>query len=782
MATTSDLGLLGRKLGAADYDPDMYVKEIAQRCVGGHELHQQRVNIQTLSEDTNSQLKKNVYQNYGQFIETAKEISYLESEMYQLAHMITEQRNLLLELMDSSILGDKALSGFEGSQGGPGSEEASLAAAAEAEKKAKEEKAKTRSEIEEGRRRLYELLEKVEGCSHVTDVPTRYLLHDGDLVEMDVNENTALHRVHGYLMNDGFMVATWLPNRRGPVRFKYSCLYELDSLAVVNVRDFGGIKCAFRLLVFPDARLFQCANAESKSIWMEAFENAKRSRQKQRDEVALRRSDTLRQSLMSTRGSIFSPLRGNATGGGVGGNPFDDVAEEEDEGHFGGGGGLVKGESTESAEDDPELLEMELPEWLQELPDDLEVFIAQREFEEAVDLIDRASAFCNDHSDSALVREAKVKLESKKKSLIEVLTGELRADKSVRGGPRAARKAVQLLVKLDRSSLACQLFLRHRAAILHNAFKSSKIESATVAYVQRLSATFFSNVLESSIEFRRAFPLTSTSNPSAVGGGGKAASFLVWVEEELTKFCSDRIERQVFSSSSTPLETVATCIEIVRTQTLKLRDSAGLDVVYIFDNKFRRNVERCIHEARDKHVEAVKIRGMEDKWAPINCFNKSGTDRFVDEMSSAGIPSIRSLIYDECWVSLTRNTTSFALSYLNLTDSLLKLFNPSTRALVNESLVTVFHSHLRHIEQAVRSERLKDVNPTFVQKNASFLLDTLLSLIEHKYQEKTESECPKLGKLHSSYSWLKDGTEKPAGKSTGDQQPKYSAAQDPNYV
>ena len=45
-STTSDLGLLARKLGAPDYDPDMYVKEIAQRCVGGHELHQQRVNIQ----------------------------------------------------------------------------------------------------------------------------------------------------------------------------------------------------------------------------------------------------------------------------------------------------------------------------------------------------------------------------------------------------------------------------------------------------------------------------------------------------------------------------------------------------------------------------------------------------------------------------------------------------------------------------------------------------------------------------------------------------------------
>ena len=44
-STTSDLALLGRKLGASDYNPDLYVKEIAQRCVGGHELLLQRNNI-----------------------------------------------------------------------------------------------------------------------------------------------------------------------------------------------------------------------------------------------------------------------------------------------------------------------------------------------------------------------------------------------------------------------------------------------------------------------------------------------------------------------------------------------------------------------------------------------------------------------------------------------------------------------------------------------------------------------------------------------------------------
>ena len=63
--------------------------------------------MQTLSEDTHSQLKKNVYENYGQFMTTAKEIAFLESEMYQLSHMITEQRNILQEMAETSMLGDK---------------------------------------------------------------------------------------------------------------------------------------------------------------------------------------------------------------------------------------------------------------------------------------------------------------------------------------------------------------------------------------------------------------------------------------------------------------------------------------------------------------------------------------------------------------------------------------------------------------------------------------------------------------------------------------------------
>ena len=83
------------------------------------------------------------------------------------------------------------------------------------------------------------------------------------------------------------------------------------------------------------------------------------------------------------------------------------------------------------------------------------------------------------------------------------------------------------------------------------------------------------------------------------------------------------------------------------------------------------------------------------------------------------------------------------------------------------SIVSVLHAHLRHMDTSVK-EKEKEVDAAMVARNAAFLLDTVLTLVEHKYQELTKTECPKLGKLHSNYSWLKEG--------------KLTKYTDPNYV
>lgn len=55
------------------------VKELVQEAVGGPELQHCKVKVQNLSDQVSSSLKKHVYENYMQFIDTAKEISSKQS-------------------------------------------------------------------------------------------------------------------------------------------------------------------------------------------------------------------------------------------------------------------------------------------------------------------------------------------------------------------------------------------------------------------------------------------------------------------------------------------------------------------------------------------------------------------------------------------------------------------------------------------------------------------------------------------------------------------------------
>ena len=47
----------------------------------------------------------------------------------------------------------------------------------------------------------------------VTDVPGRYLVHNGDLVEVDAESCGHVQRVHIFLLNDNLLVASLLPHR-----------------------------------------------------------------------------------------------------------------------------------------------------------------------------------------------------------------------------------------------------------------------------------------------------------------------------------------------------------------------------------------------------------------------------------------------------------------------------------------------------------------------------------------------------------------------------------------
>lgn len=100
----------------------------------------------------------------------------------------------------------------------------------------------------------------------MTENPDRICIHEGSFLELDPIEETPLKRIHAYLFNDVFMIASWLAagGRRGPPRYKLQAVYDLHSMVMVNVRDHGNVKLALKLIAFPNTRLFQCATATGK--------------------------------------------------------------------------------------------------------------------------------------------------------------------------------------------------------------------------------------------------------------------------------------------------------------------------------------------------------------------------------------------------------------------------------------------------------------------------------------------------------------------------------------
>ncbi|XP_037083496.1 exocyst complex component 8-like, partial [Pollicipes pollicipes] len=157
--------LLVKQLTAEDFNPARFVQDVTQQCVGGLELRQHRQLIQQIAESTSSELKKNVYRNYQQFIHTAKEIQYLEGEMYQLSHQLTEQRSLLSSLCDAPPA-TAAL------QAPPPAGQPEPAPAA---------REPAPDDLEERRRQLLQLMDRVEGAAHIREVPSRYQVYESDL-------------------------------------------------------------------------------------------------------------------------------------------------------------------------------------------------------------------------------------------------------------------------------------------------------------------------------------------------------------------------------------------------------------------------------------------------------------------------------------------------------------------------------------------------------------------------------------------------------------------------
>ncbi|XP_060947332.1 exocyst complex component 8 [Limanda limanda] len=662
---------LRKLLESPNFEPQNYVKLLSQQSDGDRDLQEHRQKIQNLADETAQNLKKNVYKNYRQFIETAKEISYLESEMYQLSHILTEQKSIMESITQALLSADK-------------------------DETSKEMQAAFPKETEELKQRtLTSLLEKVEGAKTIMDTPGRHLVYNGDLVEFDVDNMSPIQKVHAFLMNDCLLIATWLPNRRGTVKYKYNALYDLESFAVVNVKDNPPMKDMFKILMFPDSRIFQAENSKVKKEWLEILDETKKSkvskeRPKKEEEVPT------------------SPVRAE-----VSTNPFD-----EDE-----------------PVDAQEGVDLSL-EWIQELPEDLDVCIAQRDFEGAVDLLDKLNGYLKDQPVTQKVKELRLTVEERVRQLTEVLVFELSPDRSLRGGPKATRRAVSQLIRLGQSTKACELFLKNRASAVQTAIRQLRIEGATLLYIHKLCNIFFTSLLETAKEFEMDF----------AGNTGCYSAFVVWSKSAMRMFV-DAFTKQVFDSKES-LSTAAECVKVAKEHCQQLTE-IGLDLTFTLQSLLVKDIKAALQSYNDIIMEATKHRNSEEMWRRMNLMTPEALAKLKDEMCSCGIGSFEQYTGDDCWVNLSYTIVAFTKQMMSFLEEGLKLYFPELHMVLLESLREIILVAVQHVDYSLRCEQDPE-KKAFILQNASFLHDTVLPVVERRFEEGVGKPAKQLQDLRKS--------------------------------
>ncbi|TNN49125.1 Exocyst complex component 8 [Liparis tanakae] len=649
---------LRKLLESPNFDPQNYVKQLSQQSDGDRDLQEHRQKIQNLADETAQNLKKNVYKNYRQFIETAKEISYLESEMYQLSHILTEQKSIMESITQALLSTDK-------------------------DETSKEMQAAFPKETEELKQRtLTSLLEKVEGGKNILDTPGRHLVYNGDLVEFDADNMSPIQKVHAFLMNDCLLIATWLPNRRGTVKYRYNALYDLESFAVVNVKDNPPMKDMFKILMFPESRIFQAENSKIKKEWLEILDETKKNKvTKDRHKPEEEEAPT-------------SPARAE-----VSTNPFD---QEDDE-------PPAAGESVDLGLD-----------WIQELPEDLDVCIAQRDFEGAVDLLDKLNEYLKDQPVTQRVKELRLKVEERVRQLTEVLVFELSPDRSLRG----------------QSTKACELFLKNRAAAVQTAIRQLRIEGATLLYIHKLCNIFFTSLLETAKEFEMDF----------AGNTGCYSAFVVWSKSAMRMFV-DAFSKQVFDSKE-GLSTAAECVKVAKEHCQQLTD-IGLDLTFSLQSLLVKDIKAALQSYNDVIIEATKHRNSEEMWRRMNLMTPEALTKLKDEMRSCGIGSFDQYTGDDCWVNLSYTVVAFTKQMMGFLDEGLKLYFPELHMVLLESLREIILVAVQHVDYSLRCEQDPE-KKAFIMQNATFLHDTVLPVVERRFEECVGKPAKQLQDLRKS--------------------------------
>ncbi|CAF1391660.1 unnamed protein product [Adineta steineri] len=257
------------------FEPESFIGSIASQSIGSTDLVNMKRRMYLIASEAKMDLKQNIYRNHTKFIETAKQVSSLESEVYQLHTLLADEQQLLNTVKELLTIEDKP--------------DASTPIDADS---------------------WQSLLHHCESLGLVSTNLTRRLIYSGKLLEVkfenvssnqhyktdEINKSSTSHLTspcYGLLFNDYFII-TKSTNIRSATAYDVDQVIKLHknlrnindnqdgeenkqyspavSIQIINVKD-DIIRNSFSIKYNLDTITLMCKNAQIKKQWVELLES-----------------------------------------------------------------------------------------------------------------------------------------------------------------------------------------------------------------------------------------------------------------------------------------------------------------------------------------------------------------------------------------------------------------------------------------------------------------------------------------------------------------------------
>lgn len=649
------------------FNADDYVKHLVKEMVAGSELSEFRKQLTNEKEGVSVLLKRKVFENYTQFVETAKEISHLESEMYQLSHLLVDQRSLIEKIKEETTLLD---------------DQKNIIAEAD----------NNETEQDQNKKALAIIQNALIGYSK--NLEDKIFLHEGSLIELDLNDYRPICRAHLFLFNDILIVAKIKHDKK----LEFMSEYETKKLAVVNIKELTGVKNAINIITNEGNRIFQTINAAARTEWIEKFEATLKFNQPSSGIPAKSRKGPApqppKQILQKQRSSIETQ------------SICSDVT--------------LSPTTSIMTENLP-------PEWLILAPEEIQSEIAQRHFEDSLILIQKCEDYVQKNPGFYNINEIQEKMKNIKALLSSVLLHELsNAEcRDLQSLLRSSRRLLKLLVEMDKSREASTILLKICTTAIRTSQRHARRNNLPV------SELFFCDLAQVASEFLRAFQ-TQAACTSAL---------TVWSNDELQYFAQQIIIKHYLTKGSS-LEAIAKVVESVREPCQQLT-KIGLDLSYYMEGLLRLTLEHLIEESRIRLIENIN-RTEEVSWQPYNLVSKNNLRTLLKEMMEIGI-DLNDHVTGDIFINLSQSTVDFCRHFLIISESCAiigrnSILKPDCEKLLRDLFV---------VQHNIKPNAHQNVDLNFVTKNKSYLVDTLLPVAIKKFEETSDHNSTLLSELHN---------------------------------